>query len=537
MAVDNLSLTIIADELNQQLVGADFGRPFSLGNGAYAFPYSEVISEGNIRHGSFVFSMEPTNPFACYSKERFEKIPENTPFYNSLRKLSMGKITSVKKHMGERILTIHVQASHIDITETNDSYDLILELFPNRPNCFIIAYPYGRIVSVYHEHTDLEKGIFVTRNALYQYPETKEILPDNLKVAEDARPYLPNATLRYLKQYVNDEHHPLNETIKMMKESKDIYVIKKDILSFDFGKKEAVKVPVSELYTHFVQNQKELAKLNKVKELIALIEKAVKVAKKKLQNLRNDLETAKDRMKYLEYGQIIYLYQGEIKKGDTILERDGYHIPLNPLYDAPKNANTYFKKYSKAKTALKILDEIILKTIDEIEYLEKKEMEAKDGTPRDIMELKSELLQEGYIKEKQGRNTVYKVSKKHRYDPHILLVDGGKIGFGMNGLQNEELTFNVAKKDDLYFHVKDFPGSHVVILEGQENENIRTLAAELALYLSHLDNGTVMVAKRKDVKKNPNKVGLVNILRYETVVIRFIRNESIEIFKKELKKD
>ena len=48
------------------------------------------------------------------------------------------------------------------------------------------------------------------------------------------------------------------------------------------------------------------------------------------------------------------------------------------------------------------------------------------------MELKSELLQEGYIKEKQGRNTVYKVSKIHRYDPHYIILNEGKIGFGMN---------------------------------------------------------------------------------------------------------
>ena len=537
MAVDNLSLTIIANELAKQMVPSTLGRPFSLGNGAYAIPYSEVLDESNIRHGSFVFTMEPTNPFACYSKERFEKIAENTPFFNSLRKLAGGRVLSVKKHQGERILTIHIDANKEDITETNDSYDFILELFPNRPNCYIIAYPYRKIVSLYHEHTDIEKGIFVTRNAIYQYPEERASLPYHLSDAEEARPYLPNATLRYLKQYVNEEKHDLDATLKEMNDSTDIYIIKKDIISYPFGKKEAEKTKVSDIYTHFVKNQKEFAKLNKVKELLALIEKAVKVAKKKLINLNNDMETAHDRMKFLEYGQMIYLYQGEIQKGDKVLKRDGYEIPLNPLFDAPKNANTYFKKYQKAKTALKILDELIIKTQDEIEYLEKKLVEAKDGTPRDVMELKSELLQEGYIKEKQGRNTVYKVSKKHRYDPHYIILNGGKIGFGMNGLQNEELTFNIAKKEDIFLHVKDFPGSHVVILEGKDDKDVIDTACELALFLSHLDNGTVMIAKKKDVKKNPNKVGLVNILHYETAVVKYIRPESMEIFKKELKKD
>ncbi len=537
MAVDNLSLSIIVNRLSEQLENATLGRPFSLGNGAYAFPYSEVLSPDNIRHGSFLFTMEPTNPFVAYSKQRFEKIPENSPFFNSLRKLAGGKVLSVRKHQGERILTLHIKASEEDITETNESYDFILELFPNRPNCYIIAYPYGRIVSLYHEHTDMEKGIFITRNAVYQYPDERESLPYHLEDAEQARPYLPNATLRYLKTYVNEEKHDLDTALKSMKDSNSIYIIKKDIISFDFGRKDAVKVDVSDIYTHFVSNQKELARLNKVKELVALIEKAVKIAKKKKINLENDLVTAKDRMKFLEYGQIIYLYQGEIRKGDKMLKRDGYEIPLNPLYDAPKNANTYFKKYQKAKTALSILGGLIEKTNDEIEYLEKKLMEAKDGTPRDVMELKSELLEEGYIKEKQGRNTVYKVSKKHRYEPHYIILPQGKVGFGMNGLQNEELTFQIAKKDDLFLHVKDYPGSHVVILEGKENDEVLRFACELALYLSHLDNGTVMVAKRKDVKKNPTRIGLVNLLHYETLVVKTIREESLRIIKKELKKD
>lgn len=536
MAVDNLSLNIIVNELKSQMENADLGRPFALGNGAYAFPYSEVIAEGNIRHGSFVFSLEPTNPYVCFSKLRFEKVEDNSPFFNSLKKLSLGKVVSVNKYPGERIVTLHILANKADLMEVNESYDFIIELFPNRPNCYIIAYPYGRIVSLYKEHTDIEKGIFLTRNAVYQYPEERGSLPRHLEDAEQARPYLPNATLRYLKHYVNDLKHDLDETLSLMIDSREIYVAKKDILSFSFGLENAVKVEVCDLYTTFVSNQKELAKLDKIKELVSLIEHALKVAQKKLVNLKQDLATAKDRMKYLEYGQMIYLYQGEIQKGDKLLERDGYSIPLNPLFDAPKNANAYFKKYQKAKSALKILDSLILKTQDEIEYLIKKESEAKDGTPRDIMELKSELLQEGYIKVKQGRNTVYKVSKKHRYEPHILTIPGGRIGFGMNGLQNEELTFSIAQKEDLFLHVKDYPGSHVVILDGQENEDVLETACELALYLSHLDNGTVMIAKKKDVKKNPNKVGLVNILKYDTLVVHDIREQSIALFNKELKK-
>ena len=535
MALDNLSLNIITEELKSQMISTKLGKPFYLGENSYAFPYSKKENEV-ITHGSFVFRLEPTNPFVCYTKERFDKVNETSPFFNSLKKLTNGTVTGIEKFQGERILTLHIQSDKSDITETNDSYDFILELFPNRPNCYIIAYPYEKIISLYKEHTDLEKGIFLARNTTYHYPEPKEKLPLSLQDPEEARPYLPNATLRYLKSYVNELHHDLNDTLLKMSESKEIYVNKKDILSFDFGLPDAKKVKVEDLYHHFVSNQKEIAKLDKIKELLHLIQHSLKVAEKKKINLHNDLKTAEKRMSYLEYGQMIYLYQSEIKKGDKILERDGYTIPLNPKLDAIKNANFYFKKYSKAKSAIKILNEIIVKTENEIEYLKQKENEVQYGTPRDLMELKSELLEEGYIKEKQGRNTVYKVSKKHRYDPHILLLAGGKIGFGMNGLQNEELTFNLAKKENIFLHIKDYPGSHVVILEGENNQEVFLCALELVLYLSKLDSAEVMVAKKKDVKKNPGHIGLVNILKYETKIVKRIRPESRALFDKELKR-
>lgn len=533
MPLDNLSLKIIADELSEQMVGTQLGSVMSLSQYDYAFPFS-MKDENGIKHGTFIFSLDPTNPYVTYSLERFAKLQNNTMFFNSLKKLNTSKVISVKKYDGERILTISLEANHYDITETNSGYDLILELFPNRPNAYIIAYPYGRIVSVYREHTDIEKGIFVTRNAVYEYPSARESLPTNLNECEDARPYLPNATLRRLKHYVIEENHDLNETLKEMVDSKDLYISKKDILSFHFGEKDAVKVKVNELYSHFVSDQKAIAKEDKIKDLIKLIDKALKVANKKIVHLQEDLNTANDRMIYMTYGQLIYAYQYQIKTGDSKLEVDGYSIDLDPKKTISQNATYYFKKYQKAKSALTILSDLIIKTNDEISYLKKKQLEVYDGTPRDIMELKSELLEEGYIKVKQGRNSVYKVSKKHKYDPHFIILQEGKIGFGMNGLQNEELTFNIAKKEDLFFHVKDYPGSHVILFDSK-NENLKILACELALYLSHLDNGIVMIARRKDVKKNPNKIGLVNILKYETLVIKNIRKESLEIIKKALK--
>ena len=97
MALDNLSLSIIADELSQQMLGTQFGGVMALSQYDYAFPYS-LKDENGLKHGTFIFSLDPTNPFVTYSFDRYAKIQNNTIFFNSLKKLTMAKVTGVKKH-------------------------------------------------------------------------------------------------------------------------------------------------------------------------------------------------------------------------------------------------------------------------------------------------------------------------------------------------------------------------------------------------------------------------------------------------------
>lgn len=536
MALDNLSLSIIVDAMREKVLNGVFSKPFALSSTDYALPFNRYEADGKLKKGTIILSLNPSNPYITFSFDRYQKVDDNSPFFNSLKKLSFGRIRDVRKLKGERVITINIDSDKRDITEINSAYDLIVELFPNHPNCYIIAYPYGRIVSLCHERIDLEKGILLSRNSAYVYPKERDVLSENVSSLEEARKYLSNACFKAFSNYVASNGN-FSSSLRDLLQSRNLYLVGKSILPFHFGIAGAKPILPEEIYSSFVQDQKEIAKTSKIKELLDLIEKAIKTAQKKLLNLKEDLQNAKDNLKFLEYGQTIYLYQADIKKGDRLLEKDGLSIPLDARLDAVHNANRYFKRYTKAKAAGQILGQLIQKTKDEVEYLQKKLLEAKDGTPRDIQELKSELLDEGYIKEKQGKKTsIQHVSKKKTYDPHYLLLESGvRIGFGMNGLQNENLTFNISKKDDLFFHVKDYPGSHIVILDGKEDSEAVRTACELALFLSHLESGEVMLTARKNVKKNPEKIGLVNILKYETLNIKSIRPESVELFRKALK--
>jgi len=532
--MDNLTLSILTTDLRKEILGSTFGKPFALSLTDFGFPYSLVLPDGKNRHGTFLFSLNPSSPFFTYSHDRYEKVEDSSAFFSSLRKLSLSTVTKVEKHPGERILTISFRANPNDLSEVNSGYDFILECFPNHPNAYLVAYPYGKIVSLYKEFTNLEKGVFVARNTAYSYPPERKILPSHLEDLSEAKPYLTNSLFKLLEEDIDSGKESLDQALEKMTTSTSLYQIGKEIVPYSFLRPEAKEIAPDQVYSSLVSDQKKVAKLAKEKELLQTIEKAVKVARKKTKNLETDLAAAKEHLVYLEYGQEIYLYQGEIAKGDKVLKKDGYVIPLDPLLDAPKNANRYFKKYQKAKAAQEILSSLIVKSRDETEYLEKKLMEVKDGTPRDILELKTELLREGYLKDPKERRNVPKLGRRHSYDPHYLVLPKGKIGFGMNGLQNEQLTFEVAKKDDVFVHVKDYPGAHVVVLEGKDDEDVLRTAMELALYLSHLDNGILMIARRKDVKKNPQRIGLVSILKYHTAVVKEIRPSSLLLFQKAL---
>lgn len=534
VALDNKTLEIIVSELNDKLTGARINKPIYLGDKNFGFTYS-VENNNKINHGNLIFSLDPSLPLITYSEKKYQSLSNTTAFFSSLKKISYTKIISVNKLPGERLIYIKLKASELDISETNSSYELIFELYANHPNCYIVAYPSGKIFSLYKEYANIEKGIFVVKNSLYQYPK-KKIIPSSFSNFNEALPFFTNALYRILEKQSNNDINKFNGYIKAMNDSKQLYLYNNEILPYHFDLDKAKKLEASQIFDLINLGSEKKLLAEKEKELIKTLTKLVQSSDKKINNFISDQKKAKNNLIYKEYGQLIYMYQAEIKKGDKVLVTDKYSIPLDKNLNAPNNANKYFRKYQKAKAAISILDELIIKAKDENMYLKRKLVEASDGTNNDISELKFELYSLGYLKKGKGKNFIQKVSKNRKYHPHYIYGNNYKIGYGMNGLQNEELTFNIAKDNDLFFHVKDYPGSHIILFGNQDDENIR-LSCELALYLSHLDSGEVMVTKKKFVKKNPLKIGLVKIKSYNSYMIKNIRKESLDLFEKNKEKN
>lgn len=531
MALDNLALKKIVDKMQENLVGAFLEKPYALSLKHFAFPYHSSKDKTNSGRGVLILCLDSNNPFISYSFDKYTKIQLNTPFFNSLKKLTGTQIESIKKVEGERIVNIHTKVVNELLDTINTSYDLTIELFPQQPNCYLIPLPYNKVTSIFKEHNDIMSKRYIARGLSYILPEKRLPLDQTCQNLEQIKSYLSFSTYRLFEKY--SQGKDFKTCLINLLNSKDLYLINNNIEPYHFSREDAKIIQIENIYSSYIQNQASLAKkLNNI-DLINQVNKAIELNKKKQKHILQDIEKAKTRLVYKDYGQTLFLHQLEIKPNSKECNFDNFHISLDPKLNVIENANKYFKLYRKAKSAIEILTPLVDKTKLEIEYLQEKLLQIDKGNNQDILELKHELTLEGYLKNNLNGKKIKKMGKAS-FKPHYLIGDNYKIGFGMNALQNEELTFNIARKDNLFLHVSNYPGSHVVILEG-DNNSTRLLASELCLYLSNLTSGDVIYTYKSDVKKSKDKKGMVNLLSYKTFTIPKIRETSIKLFDEILK--
>jgi predicted ribosome quality control (RQC) complex YloA/Tae2 family protein len=180
-------------------------------------------------------------------------------------------------------------------------------------------------------------------------------------------------------------------------------------------------------------------------------------------------------------------------------------IPLDSQLDAKGNAQKYFDRYNKLKRTYEALTKLTEETKTEIEHLESISTALDIAlTEDDLVQIKEELIEFGYIKRK-------KTDKKARIKSkpfHYRSSDGYDIYVGKNNYQNDELTFKFATGNDWWFHAKGMPGSHVIVKSNNEElpDRVFEEAGMLAGYYSkgrEDEKVEIDYLQKKNVKK-PN---------------------------------
>jgi len=218
---------------------------------------------------------------------------------------------------------------------------------------------------------------------------------------------------------------------------------------------------------------------------------------KKIVKLEVTLKEAERAEQFQRYGELLTANLYAAKKGMKEIEVLNYYdelggtmvIPLDPRKTPSENAQKYFSKYQKAKNAVAVVVEQIEKAREEVTYFDNLIQQVLAASPKDIQEIREELVEGGYIRERQKRNGKKLQNTKPVLDQFIA-SDGTNIIVGKNNKQNDYLTNKLAARDEIWLHTKEIPGSHVVIRSKEPSDEIIREAAILAAYYSKARNSS-----------------------------------------------
>ncbi|MDL2432677.1 Rqc2 family fibronectin-binding protein FbpA [Streptococcus sp. SC1] len=282
---------------------------------------------------------------------------------------------------------------------------------------------------------------------------------------------------------------------------------------------------LSELLDTFYKDKAERDRVNQqASELIRRVENELEKNRKKLVKQGEELLATENAEEFRQKGELLTTFLHQVPNDQDQVELDNYYtgekiiISLDKALTPNQNAQRYFKRYQKLKEAVKHLTSLIEETRATILYLESVETSLAQASLTEIAEIREELIQTGFIRRRQ-REKIQKRQKPEKY----LATDGQTIILvGRNNLQNDELTFKMTKKDELWFHAKDIPGSHVVITGNlQPSDEVKTDAAELAAYFSKARLSNLvqvdMIEVRKLNKPTGGKPGFVTYTGQKTL--------------------
>ncbi|MGE5654160.1 MAG: NFACT family protein, partial [Bacillota bacterium] len=271
-------------------------------------------------------------------------------------------------------------------------------------------------------------------------------------------------------------------------------------------------LPASDaVFRHFSLRETHLVFDQLQQRLSAVVDSALTKIRRKLSALREDWATTQRADEFRLWGELLKTHPQQAVKAAAVDVVNYYDsemamltIALDPKLSVAQNAQAYFKRYAKAKAGQKLVEGQLAKAQEEANYLET--VKAAIDTASEIEILKqilAELTEQGYIE-------APRVSKQRKeiapppVGPKQLTIEGYTVLVGRNNQQNDELTMRMAASDDVWLHVKDIPGSHVVIRSDNPPEAVLLRAAQIAAYYSQArtsSNVPVDYTQRRHVRK------------------------------------
>lgn len=442
-------------------------------------------------------------------------------------------IEDITQYQNDRIVVFKL--SGLSEMKDHTHFYLICEIMGRYSNMILTDQNY-RIVEVLKHDGVSEFNRTMLPNATYQFPITNKQNP--YKELNSLNYSSPKELCNQLEGISMLLAHTLfkNDQVEQnLKNALDLE-IKPSIILNEKGKKDFYFHPfdyesikqydtISELLEEYYYEADTQAKIkSKTNDLVSFIQKNILKNEKKIKKLETELIDASNSEEYKIKGELLLSYP-KLKEREKKVSIYNYYtnqemiIELDPKYTVLENSQRYYKKYQKTKTSIHYIQEQIQTASNEIEYFKLLLNQLKNCSINDALEIQQELIDNKYL----FMHTPTSSKKKRKPNFITYLVDDISISVGKNNVQNEYITHHLSKPNDMWFHIKDGSGSHVVVHSSELNEKIIRTAAQLAAYYSSFEQSSSVAVDYtliKNIKKIPGKKNcFVTYTKQKTIYI------------------
>ena len=550
MVFDGIVTMAIATELKEKLISGKIEKVYQ--PEADELVFNIHTKQGNLKLFASANSSSarihliddsPANP------------PAPLPFCMLLRKHLQGaRITQVCQKDCERIIEISLETlNELGFTV---SKKLIFEIMGKHSNIILIDIASGKIIdSIKRISIDVNRVRQILPGIVYCYPPLQDKIPFS-QVTEADLKALPSMDARTLQRRIGgispafaeelssheDAAAFLNSVLLRIKNGtlaprvysdeknspKEFHIIP---LSEYEGACTSTEFPsLSTCLEFFFSHKRTSGRTHqKASDLIRTVSAQLDKLHLKEQRLNEDILKAENSQQLRLWGELLTANIHSVRSGETKVTVTNYYdgsqvsIPLDPRFSPSKNAQLYFKKYGKSKTAVKEKHLQLESNSAEISYLESvlSFLENSDNA-EEIDALRRELEETGYVRKRKIPGGFKE--KKYKAQPYTYILPGGMtVLAGRNNKENDFLTFKTASSQDTWFHTKDIPGSHVILQNGKAEPDEKSILAAAAIAAYHSkgrssENVPVDYVKVKYVKKPSGaKPGMVIFTNNRTV--------------------
>ncbi|HEO0403968.1 TPA: NFACT family protein [Streptococcus agalactiae] len=535
MSFDGFFLHHLTNELQEQI---EKGRIQKVNQ---PFDHELVLTiRNNRRNYKLLLSAHPVFGRIQTTEANFQNPQNPNTFTMIMRKYLQGAvIETIQQIENDRILEIVVSnkneiGDHIKAT-------LVVEIMGKHSNIILIDKNEHKIIeSIKHvgfsqnsyrtilpgstyiapPKTKAINPFDISDQTLFELLQTNDLSPKNLQqlfqglgrdTALELSHCLKDNKLNDFRQFFSREYYPS--------------LTEKSFSAVQFSSSHETFQSLGQLLDYYYQEKAEKDRIaQQASDLIHRVQSELEKNIKKLAKQQDELLATENAEEFRQKGELLTTYLSIVPNNQDIVVLDNYYtnqtieISLDRALTPNQNAQRYFKKYQKLKEAVKHLKGIISDTKNTITYLESVETSLNHASMEDINDIREELVETGFIK-RRAHDKQHKRKKHEQY-----LASDGKtiIMVGRNNLQNDELTFKMARKGELWFHAKDIPGSHVLIRDNlNPSDEVKTDAAELAAYyskarLSNLVQVDMIEAKKLN-KPSGTKPGFVTYTGQKTL--------------------